>query len=176
MARPGDRAAPVKLTAGLLAVVVLVTGGCGVGRDRDDDIKAAAAGTFAAMGIEPGAQIEYGYEKTSNPSCAVGLGVEPGLGDGEAWYARRAYAAAVRADDDDADYPVMIAAAAAHLESQGWQVQRYTSRPPMAGVVAKRGDVGVLVTVPGPSLTVTAGPCGTYLTGLDDRYTPVDAF
>jgi predicted alpha/beta-hydrolase family hydrolase len=126
---PADRAAPMKLTAGLLAVVVLVTGGCGVGRERDDDIKAAAAGTFAAMGVPEEARVEFEYEKTTNPGCASSLRLESGLGEGEAWYARRAYAAA----EGDYDYPVVIEAAAAHLEREGWQVQRYTSRPPRPG-------------------------------------------
>jgi hypothetical protein len=85
-------------------------------------------------------------------------------------HARKAHALA----PGDYNVDALFDDAARHFSTQGWTVQEYRTEGGGRALTALRDDVGVLVTVPALSVTVTAGPCGRDLTAVSpDRFQPV---
>ncbi len=138
--------------------------------DREEEIDAVAADLYDAVGVGPADRVVFDYERSTNQSCAVTLGVEEGFGEGEAWYGRKAYD--LRRGGPD-DYDEMFAAAAEHLRGNGWQVQEYVFNERQRTLTALRDDVAVLVDIAPFSMLVTAGPCASELNGVEDRFKPV---
>ena len=139
-----------------------------MGTDRRDDIDGIADAAYTAMGVTD-RQVAFGYERTVSTGCATVLGIEPGLGEDEAWYARRAYAI----EPGEYDYNSLFDAALRHFSSTGWTIQEYGGPSRSRALTALKDDVGVIVTVPPLAVTVTAGPCGRDLTAVGDRFAPV---
>lgn len=165
-----------RLVAGAVAVTVLlaVMGGCVVrsgqlDREQEALIDRTAEGVLAAMG---GSEQFFAFEYTRRTSsCLSDEGVEPGLGEGEAWYARKAYDLLAR--DEPYDYAAMVESARDHYRELGWDVQLYRYAVDRLSLVAIRDDVGVLITTPPTQLTISTGPCGPALSGPSDDWVPV---
>ncbi len=120
-----------------------------------------------AMGVTD-SRVAFEYERTSADSCALELGLERGLGPGQAWYARRAYALG----PGTYDYDALLEAAAAHFRSDGWETQTYRRSVSLRALTARKGDVGVVVTVPPVNVTVSAGPCGPSSSRVSHAFRP----
>lgn len=136
--------------------------------DRRDQIGEVADAAYAGMGVTD-RQVAFGDERTVSTGCAKLLGIEPGLDEDEAWYARRAYAIA----PGTYDYNALIDVAVQHFTASGWTLQGYHGPSMSRAFTTLKDDVGVIVTVPPLAATVTAGPCGRDLTAVGDRFQPV---
>lgn len=135
--------------------------------DLSDRITAVSDAVYRAMGVT-GSRVAFDFERTTAASCAIEMGLEPGLGAGEAWYARRAYTLAAGRYDDDA----LFDAAAAHFRADGWETQTYRRSVDLRALTARKGDVGVIVTGPPLNVTVSAGPCGPHSTRVSSAFRP----
>lgn len=138
--------------------------------DRRDQVGEVADAAYAARGVTD-RQVAFGYERTTTAGCAEVVGIEPGLGDGEAWYARRTYA--LERTDNNYDYNALFGAALRHFSATGWTLQECSGAGGLRALTALKDDVGVIVAVPPLDVTVTAGPCGRNLTAVGDRFQPV---